>query len=292
MADSEQTTNTVLAPIIVIKKKKSHAGHHGGAWKVAYADFVTAMMALFIVLWLLSTSDETKKAIGGYFQDPAGVGKQMGSALAGSGESLSIGKDDMAKLKEKLASAIKAAPELKKLEHQVEMIITGEGLRIELLESDKGSFFESGRAAPTPVGEDLIDLLATELGKMPNHLMIEGHTDAKPFSSGGEYSNWELSSDRANAARRAMMKHGARPDQVVEVRGFADHNLRTPKAPEDAANRRVSVIVQYQNVAEIPNSKDGHPKGSGHEAGKEQGKSEHGKSEPVKSEHGKSQHKG
>ncbi len=280
MADSEKTADTALAPIIVIKKKKGHGGHHGGAWKVAYADFVTAMMALFIVLWLLSTSEETKKAIGGYFQDPAGVGKQMGSAMAGSGESLSIAKDDMAKLKEKLSSAIRQAPEFKKLEHQVQMIITGEGLRIELLESDKGSFFESGRAAPTPVGEDLIELLSAELGKLPNRLMIEGHTDSKPFSSGGDYGNWELSADRANAARRAMMKHGARADQVVQVRGFADQNLRTPKAPEDAANRRVSVIVQYQVAppAAVPQGEHGKP--AVHEAAKE-----HGKSEPGKSEH-------
>lgn len=253
MADtSEKVIDTALPPIIVIKKRKGHAAHHGGAWKVAYADFVTAMMALFIVLWLLNTSDETKKAIGGYFQDPAGVGKQMGSALAGSGESLSINKDDMAKLKEKLSNAIKRAPEFKKLEHQVEMMITGEGLRIELLESDKGSFFESGRPQATAIGSDLIQLLAVELGKMPNHLMIEGHTDSKPFSEGGEYGNWELSTDRANASRRAMLKHGIRPDQVVQVRGFADQNLRNRKDPEDAANRRVSVIVQYQSAAESP----------------------------------------
>ncbi len=288
MADSERTTETVLAPIIVIKKKKGHAGHHGGAWKVAYADFVTAMMALFIVLWLLSTSDDTKKAIGGYFQDPAGVGKQMGSALAGSGEALSVAKDDMAKLKEKLASAIKRAPEFKKLENQVEMIITGEGLRIELLESDKSSFFESGRAAPTPMGKDMIELLSAELGKLPNHLMIEGHTDSKPFSAGGDYGNWELSTDRANAARRTMLNHGARPDQVVQVRGFADQNLRTPKAPEDAANRRVSVIVQYQTAAEAPAPKGEHAKTPEHGKAPEQAKApEHA----APKEHGKSEHK-
>ena len=130
---SDQKDNRVidmaLPPIIVIKKKKGHGGHHGGAWKVAYADFVTAMMALFIVLWLLNTSDDTKKAIGGYFQDPSGVGKLMGSAMAGSGESLSLAKDDMDKLKDKISMAIKRAPEFKKLEKQVQMIVTGEGLR-------------------------------------------------------------------------------------------------------------------------------------------------------------------
>ncbi len=279
MADnSGKGTEIALAPIIVIKKKKGHGGHHGGAWKVAYADFVTAMMALFIVLWLLNTSDDTKKAIGGYFQDPAGVGKQIGSSLAGSGEALSIAKDDMSKLKDKISNAIKRAPELKKLEHQVQMIITGEGLRIELLESEKGSFFESGRPQPTLIGSDMIELLAAELGKLPNHLMIEGHTDSKPFSSGGDYGNWELSSDRANAARRVMLKHGIRPDQVVQVRGFADQNLRNRKVPEDAANRRVSVIVQYQSAAEAPSDAKG----------------EHGKAPKhgVPSEHAKAEHKG
>jgi chemotaxis protein MotB len=282
---ADKSTEIALAPIIVIKKKKGHGGHHGGAWKVAYADFVTAMMALFIVLWLLSTSDETKKAVGGYFQDPKGVGKQMGSAMAGTGEALSIAKDDMVKLKEKLSNAIKQAPELKKLEHQVEMIITGEGLRIELLESEGGSFFESGRPSPTVLGSELIEVLALELGKMPNQLMIEGHTDAKPFAATGEYGNWELSSDRANAARRVMLKHGLRPDQVIQVRGFADRNLRKSKEPEDPSNRRVSIIVQYQSAPQLSS-------GSEHgKAGANKQEAGHGKPEP-KAEHGKSEHHG
>ncbi len=253
MSQDISKTAAALPPIIIIKKKKSHGGHHGGAWKVAYADFVTAMMALFIVLWLLNTSDETKKAIGGYFQDPAGVGKQVGSAMAGTGEALSVAKDDMSKLKEKLSQAIKRAPEFKKLENQVQMIVTGEGLRIELLENEKGSFFESGRPQPTLIGRDMVQLLAAELGKLPNHLLIEGHTDSKPFSSTGEYSNWELSADRANAARRLMEKEGLRPGQIVQVRGYADQNLRKPKEPEDASNRRISMIVQYQSPSDAPN---------------------------------------
>jgi len=263
--EKERVIDTALPPILIIKKKKGHGGHHGGAWKVAYADFVTAMMALFIVLWLLNTSDDNKKAIGGYFQDPKGAGKLMGSAMAGSGESLSVAKDDMAKLKEKISSAIKRAPEFKKLEKQVQMIVTGEGLRIELLETDKGAFFESGRPKPTELGQQMIELLAKELGKMPNRLMIEGYTDAKPFSSDGEYSNWELSADRANAARRFMLKNGIRPGQIAQVRGFADQSLRNPKAPEDASNRRVSVIVEYQNTTEAkPEKSEEHAKPAHH----------------------------
>jgi len=146
MSQKHQTT----APIIVIRKKAAHGGHHGGAWKVAYADFVTAMMALFIVLWLMNASDQVKKAISAYFSDPTGSGKQTGSALAGSGESLSLAKDDMVNLKEKLQQALKKSPEFEKLKNYVQMSVTGEGLRIEMLESEKGMFFESGSAAPTP----------------------------------------------------------------------------------------------------------------------------------------------
>lgn len=239
-------------PIIIIKKKKVHAAHHGGAWKVAYADFVTAMMALFIVLWLLNSNQDVRKAIGGYFIDPKGVGKQAGSGMAGSGESLSVGMNDMAKLKEKLTQAIKRAPELKKLQDQVDMIVTGEGLRIELLESDKGAFFESGKPAPTDMGQEMIQLLAAELAKLPNKLMIEGHTDSKPYSSTTGYSNWELSTDRANAARQLMVAKGIRADQISQVRGFADQSLRKPKEPEAFSNRRVSVIVQYMAIPERP----------------------------------------
>ena len=120
-------------PIIIIKKKGGHAGHHGGAWKVAYADFVTAMMALFIVLWLLSSSEDVKKAIAGYFRDPKGHGKQLGSAMGGSGESLTISKTNMSALKEKLEQAMKQSPQFEKLKDYVQMTVTGEGLRIELL---------------------------------------------------------------------------------------------------------------------------------------------------------------
>src|ERR1051326_7436391 len=129
------TQNQELPPII-IRKKVMHGGHHGGAWKVAYADFVTAMMALFIVLWLMNTSDQVKKAISGYFRDPSGRGAGQGSGLGGSGEGVGIGKDDLGKLKEKLESAMKQAPQLATLKDQVQMTVTGEGLRVELLEKE------------------------------------------------------------------------------------------------------------------------------------------------------------
>jgi chemotaxis protein MotB len=233
-------------PVIVVRKKSGHAAHHGGAWKVAYADFVTAMMALFIVLWLMNTSEQVKKAISAYFSDPSGAGKQTGSATTGTGETVSIAKDDMANLKDKLQLALKKSPEFEKLKDYVQMTVTGEGLRVEMLESEHGMFFESGKPVPTIMGEELISSLAKELGQLPNDILIEGHTDSKPFGSGANYSNWELSSDRANAARRVMETTGLRPDQVVQVRGFADRNLRDKSSPEAAANRRISVIVRYQ----------------------------------------------
>ena len=233
-------------PIIIIKKKGGHGGHHGGAWKVAYADFVTAMMALFIVLWLLSSSSkQTQVAISGYFKDPSGTANRAGTNLAGTGETIPIAKPDMAHLKEILQKRIQSIADLERLNKNIEITVTSEGLRIELIESEKGTFFESGSAALNNNGQEMIELLAAELGKVPNDISIEGHTDAKPFTGKNLYSNWELSSDRANAARRLMQKPtGLRGDQVKQVRGFADQRLRNLKDPLDPSNRRISIIVQ------------------------------------------------
>lgn len=231
---------------IVIKKKIVHGGHHGGAWKVAYADFVTAMMALFIVLWLMGSSEPVKKAVAGYFRDPSGKAAQKGTGVGGMGENISIRKDDMGKLKEKLESAMLQSPELAKLKNQVQMTVTGEGLRIELLESEVGTFFEKGSSHPSGTGKDMLDMLAGQLGKMPNRMLIEGHTDSQPFAaSAGGYSNWELSADRANSARKLMQESGLTKDQVAEVRGYADQRLRKPEDSTNASNRRVSIVVKY-----------------------------------------------
>ena len=235
-------------PIIIVKRrKKGHGRHHGGAWKVAFADFVTAMMALFIVLWLLSSSEQVKKAVGGYFSDPTGHGKDVGNGLRGSGsESLSIHKDDMNKLKDKLEQAIKSAPALKKIKEHVVFTVTAEGLRVELLEGEHGTFFESGSSVPTEFGKELLQTLGQEIGKLPNRVTMEGHTDSRPYVGQAGYTNWELSADRANASRRWMQEHGLRIDQVTQVRGFADQSLRDPAHPDDATNRRITLIIQYQ----------------------------------------------
>jgi chemotaxis protein MotB len=236
----------MLTPPIIIKKKGGHGGHHGGAWKVAYADFVTAMMALFIVLWLMSSATKQEQlAVSGYFKDPSGTAAKLGTTLAGTGENVQITKQDMGQLKELLQKAIQKIADLEKLRKNIEMTVTSEGLRIELLESAGGTFFDSGSSKLNKSGQELVTALAQELGKVPNHLSIEGHTDAKPYTGGGNYTNWELSADRANAARRLMQQSGLRPDQVSQVRGFADQRLRNPKDPFDPSNRRISIIVQY-----------------------------------------------
>ncbi len=232
-------------PIIIVKKKAGHGGHHGGAWKVAYADFVTAMMALFIVLWLLNTSKKVQEAVSGYFKDPAGFANKIGSNMRGSGDNFTLTKDNMPELKSELQQRVREIPNFKKLEKQIDMTVTAEGLRIELLETDSGTFFEVGRPVPNENGKELLSLLAAELGKLPNRVSIEGHTDSKPYAGSGDYGNWELSTDRANAARRLMQHTGLRENQVSQVRGYADQMLRKSDAPLDASNRRISVIVQY-----------------------------------------------
>ncbi len=238
----------VQAPIL-IKKKASHGGHHGGAWKVAYADFVTAMMALFIVLWLMSsTTKEQKEEIAGYFRDPHGISSQKGRQQPGPGANILLNKQDMNKLKTQLLESVHHVDPLDKLKKQIELTITPEGLRIELMEDTKGTFFKTGSAQPTPLLVGLLKVLSAQLGTLPNRISVEGHTDAQPYSDERVYSNWELSSDRANVARRLMQASGVRPNQISQVRGFADQRLRNTANPFDAANRRISMIVQFLEV--------------------------------------------
>ena len=232
-------------PIIVIKRKGRHNAHHGGAWKVAYADFVTAMMSLFIVLWLMNSSDKIKKAVAGYFNDPKGTASLMGTTLTGTGETVTkAAADNMQKLKEKLEEEIKAKKDLEKLSKQIEITITPEGLRIQFLEDKNGTFYEIGSARLSHSGQELLSLLAGELKTLPNSLLIEGHTDAAPYSSDAGYSNWELSADRANSARRLLQQ-----DSVLAQPGDAGARICRPIAapeanPYDPSNRRISILVK------------------------------------------------
>jgi chemotaxis protein MotB len=221
---------------------------HGGAWKVAYADFVTALMALFIVLWMMNTTHRVKASISGYFRDPRGYTQKLGAGPAAAGEGLPVDRRNMTEIRKQIERALERMPEFRKLRDHIQFSVTGEGLRIDLLETEQGLFFVTGSPTPTPDGERLLALLAAEIRTMANSVVIEGHTDSRPFrnavpSSG--YGNWELSADRANAARRLLHAYGLRPQQVVEVRGYADQRLLDRSAPESPRNRRISLVVKF-----------------------------------------------
>ncbi|HUI77568.1 MAG TPA: flagellar motor protein MotB [Bryobacteraceae bacterium] len=223
---------------------------HRGAWKVAYADFVTALMALFIVLWMMNASGSVKRSIQGYFNDPREYARRLSG---GVGKSIEAQRNDQKKVEDlqgRIEQALRQMPEFQKISKNIILSMTSEGLRIDLLENEQGMFFVTGSPAPSRFGERLIQVLAGELSRMPNSLVIEGHTDARPFRNttvASGYSNWELAADRANAARRLLHGDGVRPEQVVEMRGFADQRLLNPADPNDPRNRRISVVVKFQN---------------------------------------------
>jgi chemotaxis protein MotB len=252
------------AVILIKRKKVGHGAHHGGAWKVAYADFVTAMMSLFIVLWLTSSSDTVKRSIAQYFNDPKGTSTLEGTNRNGSGRALPIDTEGMEKLRQQLMQAARQMPDFDKLKDQVEITVEQDGLRIELMEQPGGTFFESGSAVPTLALHDFLTAISPELGKMENRISIEGHTDSVPYSDTSAYTNWELSVDRANAARRLMQGSGITASQVAEVRGFADQLLRKPESPGDPANRRITLIIEPgPAVAPVPQGPvNGNPGGN------------------------------
>jgi chemotaxis protein MotB len=244
-------------PIRIIVRKKGHGGAHGGAWKVALADFMTAMFSLFLVLWLVNQSSDVKSAIAGYFQDPLGRASESGSSiLKGDGaqtmapsrplsqsDVMSLRRDRLRKTADELKKRVQETPNLSTIRGYIDIKLTEDGLRIELLEDSTGIFFETGRPVPSPRGEQALAILGSELAALPNCLKIEGHTDAWPYHGSPSYTNWELSADRANAARRIMTEHGLRYSQVSAITGLAE---REPRDPHDAyapANRRITITV-------------------------------------------------
>lgn len=230
--------------VVIRRKRSSHGVHHGGAWKVAYADFVTAMMSLFIVLWLTSSNDAVKRSVAQYFNDPKGTSTLKGTNRNGSANSVPLSRDNLHELKQQLMDAERRMPNFDKLKNQVEISAEQDGLRIELLESPGGVFFESGSSQPTEALRQFLIFISPELGRIDTRISIEGHTDSVPYGGPGTYSNWELSSDRANTARRLMEESGVASRQIAEVRGFADQLPRRPEAPDDACNRRITLIVR------------------------------------------------
>jgi chemotaxis protein MotB len=275
-------------PIIIKKKKKGgHDGHHGGAWKVAYADFVTAMMAFFLLLWLISaTTEEQKEGIADYFTPSTVTKSNSGSGKILSGRTMSdegalisdrapVGinmslpspsgpaneeevqdlaeklaereKQEFKEAEEKLKAAVSAIPELSDLADQVLVDYTAEGMRIQLVDARENAMFKLGSAEPKARTRELLQLVAQTIQDLPNQIAVKGHTDATPFSDGRDYSNWELSADRANASRRVLEQAGLSDDRIGQVVGRAAQDPLLPDDPDNARNRRIGIVLLNQD---------------------------------------------
>ncbi|MDA8093752.1 MAG: flagellar motor protein MotB [Betaproteobacteria bacterium] len=274
-------------PIIVRRSKKVEGGHHGGAWKIAYADFVTAMMAFFLLMWLLgSTTKAELQGIAEYFKTPLKVALEGGS---GSGDSSSVikgGGTDLTRhigqvmegkvppahrtlqlaearaeieradaarlkaLKSAMEKAINANSFLKQFKNQILLDITPEGLRIQIVDSKKRPMFDLGSATLKPYTQKILDEFGPVLNQVPNKISLSGYTDATPYSGGVVgYSNWELSADRANACRRELDKGGMDPKKILRVEGLGSAVPYDPANPYDPMNRRISILVLNEKTA-------------------------------------------
>jgi chemotaxis protein MotB len=247
--------------VIVKKKKVVGGGHHGGSWKVAYADFVTAMMAFFMVMWILGMDEQTKQAIEGYFSNPVGYKKGYGAGSSPIGNGASPARAASSQIRllaraaegQRLAAVARAVQQavqgdgsLKKLGAKVEVKVGKDGLRIELVESGSGEvFFPVGSTTMKPAAVIALQLITPALGAASNPVVVEGHTDAARFGTSAQYGNWELSGERANAARRVMEASGLPAGRVAEVRGLADREPRVASDPYAAANRRITIFLPY-----------------------------------------------
>jgi len=276
-----------LQPIIIKKVKKGGHAAHGGAWKIAYADFVTAMMAFFLLMWLLgSTSEGDKKGIADYFQSPLKVALLNGGS--GSGDSSSLvkgGGTDLSRshgqvkrgdveaprntinlqalryeqrmaeaqrlheLREQVESELRNSAKLAQYASQIKLDMTRDGLRIQIVDELNRPMFDSGSAVVKPYMRDLLRAIGSVLLEVPNRLTLEGHTDAQPFGGGGAgYSNWELSADRANASRRELVAGGLTEERVLRVQGLASSQPFHRDDPLDPQNRRISIIVMNRDA--------------------------------------------
>ncbi len=253
-------------PIIIKKIVKGGHGHHGGSWKVAYADFVTAMMALFIVLWVIGQDKPVKQAIAMYFTDPSLTAEEISIKLA-QGAEAAMPIDEAAPegqkpreereerlklLAKKVKSALESASWKQKLEGQIVIEMTDEGLRIELLDYPNAPFFQVSSAVPTERTRVALKAIASQIRDVDNPIALEGHTDGRPFMTKGGYGNWELSSERANAARRLLLAGGVPEGRVSAVRGYADTRLRVKSDPYDARNRRISIVIKLDEKEAPP----------------------------------------
>ncbi|MBA1202874.1 flagellar motor protein MotB [Pseudomonas capeferrum] len=281
-------------PIIIKRVKRFAAGHHGGAWKIAFADFATAMMAFFLVLWLMSTATpEQKISIAGYFQDPIGFmesGTPYVIDLGGSPElapektinpeqksdpttetSIPIDQNTVENMAEQvererlelllqeLQNKVEENPELQKFKDQILFEITQDGLRIQIMDAENRPMFDIGSARLQPYFEDILLAMADTIKAVPNKISVSGHTDAKPFAGSGGFGNWELSSNRANAARRALVAGGYPDEQVARVVGYASSSLFDRKDPFNPVNRRIDIIVLTKKAQRTIEGEQGTP---------------------------------
>lgn len=286
--------NEELRPIIVKRIKKVAGGHHGGAWKIAYADFVTAMMAFFLLMWLLgSTAKGNLQGIAEYFQTPLKVAMSGGdgsgdssSIVKGGGKDLTLREGQVKKgdteaqkktynlqaaeaalakadgerlkgLKEKIEAAIESNPTLKQYKKQLLLDITTEGLRIQIVDEKNRPMFASAKADLQPYTREILHEIGVALNGVPNRISLSGHTDSSPYGSGEKgYSNWELSADRANASRRELIFGGMDESKVLRVVGLSSSVLFDKEDPLNPINRRISIIVMNKK-AEQTASQDG-----------------------------------
>ncbi|MBB1518074.1 flagellar motor protein MotB [Aquipseudomonas guryensis] len=273
-------------PIIVKRVKKVAGGHHGGAWKIAFADFATAMMAFFLVMWLMSSATpEQKRAISGYFQDPIGFTESASPYVIDLGgtptpapdrtlnpemkdapdapestvdtedtpeeleikqaEQLAeqIEQERLEMLLQELQTKVDENPQLQKFKDQILFEITQDGLRIQIMDAENRPMFDLGSARLQPYFEDILLILAETIKAVPNKISVSGHTDAKPFAGEGEFGNWELSANRANAARRTLVAGGYPDERVARVVGYASSALFDRTDPFNSVNRRIDIIV-------------------------------------------------
>jgi chemotaxis protein MotB len=275
-----------LQPIIIKRVKKGAHGHHGGAWKIAYADFVTAMMAFFLLMWLLgSTTEGDKKGIADYFNSPLKVALLGGSGSGDSSHVVRGGGEDLTRstgqvkrgdidaqrrninlqalkaeqvraeiarledLKNKVQERIAAGERLAGLSSQIRLDMTRDGLRIQIVDEDQRPMFDSGSSVVKPYMRELLREIGGLLGEVPNRLTIEGHTDSQRFAAGERgYSNWELSAERANASRREMVAGGLPEDRTLRVQGLAASQPFDRADPQAPANRRISIIVMTREA--------------------------------------------
>jgi chemotaxis protein MotB len=253
-----------------VKKVKHGGGHHGGAWKVAYADFVTAMMALFLVLWLVSQADtKLKESIANYFRSP-GVFDTMQGGILSAAKKVSKEPSNLASKDEEqalfnvaqsLQKKFETKPEFSKFKDQVKVEVTEDGLRIQILDKAERVSFPVGSSELTEEAKTILKEIAEAISSLPNPIVIGGHTDSRVFQREDGYSNWELSADRANAARRYLESSGVNVKQIIRIIGYADSDLMVPEDPYSPGNRRISITIR--RMGNVPQDKPVTPEAPG-----------------------------